>query len=524
MKTKDLIISVGGVGSGKTTSLVLWLIDRMQTDTGQVHALFALTTSGLRGVCRVIDKILDTVPLVRNRERTVSTRPPRAWVADWEKRCVPYPPRQDRYENMRIWPCGLHLQLGTVHNKAYEQYRSSEWGSLAIEEFTLQGFSREAFDFLDERVRCGESENGVECSESLGHRHTKILHGNPPESPDHWCWEMFDTLEKEASALPNAWTSDDTKEGYPNLISGLGPAIMIPSRTVDNTRVGKSYVARKLARLDHETAARRLGGALTRTKIGRVYGAYSHLNDTDQFDYDPNRTLYLSLDFNKDPAVATFHHPLKPGEHPSEHERPGIQQVGTFGTFFHVGGINTEQLCTMLLTNDPKGNHSNMPETFAGLLNHRTKIIFFGDATSSYEKMSGNDWEIVDKVMREALKGRYSKDVPDKRNPLVALTVFAVSAKCLSALGVRSWWLHPRNEELRLDLLTNVWDKTGKDIQKYGRRPGDTSKRWQRGHAGDTLRYFLSRMFPLGREFSPKPTDGVPSIGGEPIRVPKMTV
>lgn len=502
LDTHELIISVGGIGSGKTTSLVLWLLWLMQRGyTGQVHALFALTTTGLRSITRVMDKILDRIPAVRNRERTVSTRPPKEWVADWERRRVPTPPRQDRYENIRIWPCGLHLQLGTVHNRGYEQYRGSEWGSAALEEFALHGVSKDAFDFIEERVRCGDSGEAEEddCRQVYGHRHPIILHSNPPEHPDHWSWEMFEALERRASELPGAVKREDGAEGYPNLIAGVGSAILIPSRTTDNVRLGKRYVENKLARLDSETAKRRLGGALTRSKAGRVYNGFSHFNEIDTFDYDPNRTLWVSLDFNKHASAATLHHPLKPGEYPSEYDRPGFQHFGTFGTFFHVGGLNTEQLCGMLLTGEA-GNQSNMPEWFRGLLEHRTKIVFYGDATSNYERQAGNEWEIVDKICGDALRGRYSKDVPDKKNPLVSVSVMAFNSKACSGNGMRSYWMHPRNEELRKDFLTNVWDKTGKDIQKHGYRPGSSSKDYQRTHAADTVRYLVSRLFPMGAE------------------------
>jgi signal transduction histidine kinase len=37
-------------------------------------------------------------------------------------------------------------------------------------------------------------------------------------------------------------------------------------------------------------------------------------------------------------------------------------------------------------------------------------------------------------------------------------------------------------------------------MQKYGLRPGSSSKLWQRGHLGDALRYLMSTLFPLGLE------------------------
>jgi hypothetical protein len=180
LDTNDLILSFGGIGSGKTTSLVLWLLWLMKRrDFAQVHALFALTTTSLRAISRVIDKQLDRIPAVRNRERTISTRPPRQeWLKTGSGGGVVTPPKQDRYENIRIWPCGLHLQMGTVHNKSYEQYRGAEWGSLAAEEVGLQGFTRDAFDFLDERVRCGDSDEE-------GNRLPRVVRSSTHQDPPH---------------------------------------------------------------------------------------------------------------------------------------------------------------------------------------------------------------------------------------------------------------------------------------------------------------------------------------------------
>jgi hypothetical protein len=382
LDTHDLILSFGGIGSGKTTSLVLWLLWLMKRrDFAQVHALFALTTTSLRAVSRVIDKQLDRIPAVRNRERTISTRPPRHLVEDWERRGVVTPPKQDRYENIRIWPCGLHVQMGTVHNKSYEQYRGAEWGSLAAEEVGLQGFTRDAFDFLDERVRCGDSdeEAGIDCRELYGHRHIKILHTNPPEAPDHWSWQMLDALEREASDLPGATPKAIGTDGYPNLISGIGPAILIPSRTTDNTRLPKRYVESKVARLDAETAARRLGGALTRTREGRVYTGFTRENE-HEIAYHRDRTVYVTLDFNNRPIAGGLWHPLNPGEYPSEHERSGIKHVGKFGEIFDTQGGGLQALCALLLGGGA-GNSGSLPPNWQGLTEHKAPVVFFGDGT-----------------------------------------------------------------------------------------------------------------------------------------------
>jgi hypothetical protein len=503
-QTHDLIISIGGVGSGKTTSFVLWLLDRMQWDTAQMHALFAHTTVQLRAVMRIIYKQLDRIPGVG--QRIFNCRPPKEWRIRWEKLGIQTPTTQDRYENVVIWPTGLHLQLGTLHNRSYEQYRGAEWGSVGVEEATLQGVTRDAIDFLFERTRCGESDEGVDCRIALGHRHTKILHGNPPESPDHWTWELLDTLEKSASVLPGAIKSEG--EGYPNLIRGLGSAILITSKTSDNPRLPKAYIENQLARLDSETAQRRLGGALTRTKIGRVYGDFTKKNEYS-VAYDPNRSVYPFLDFNRNPAVCGFAHPLNPGDYPSENERAGIKHIGVFGEFFHVGGMDAYEMANAILRGE-WGSGGHFPDNWKGLANHEGPVIAFGDATARNKRMAGpNEWQIVNDVFRNGTRdqegrSRYSVSLPDGGNPLVVFGVRSVNAKLCSAAGVRSLHIDPRCTELIADLLTCVWDKTGTDIQKYGERGG--SKMHLRTHLSDGLRYMIHQLFPLGNERPPEAT------------------
>lgn len=506
----DLVINIGGVGSGKTTSFVMWLLDRMRrpADVAQVHALFAYTLVQLRAVTDVVYKQIARLGI----ERTFNTRPPVEWLREWDEKGIVPPPRRDRYENMVIWRTGLHLQLGTLF--AYEQYRGAEWGSIGIEEFTLRGVKQEAIDFVFERTRCGEGPDF--CREN--HRHTKILHGNPPEAPDHWTWAWLDQLEKAArdeqlargrKALPAV------EGGFPHLMNGIGTAILIPSRSTDNVaNLPPNYIENQLIRLDKDTAARRLGGALTRSKIGRAYCDYSQANEIP-VGYDPSRTLYVFFDFNKDPAVAGFAQQLNPqigsipSEYPAEHHRAGITHIGVFGEFFHVGGMDAYEMANAILRGEP-GSGGHFPSNWKGLANHQGPIVAFGDVTARNKRMAGpNEWQIVNDVLRNGTKRddstyRYSVNLPEGGNPLVVFGVRSVNAKFCSAAGVRSLWIDPRCQELIADMLVCTWDPSGTDIQKYGMRPG--SKMGLRTHLGDGLRYMIHQLFPLGREQTSAPS------------------
>jgi hypothetical protein len=521
-RTHDLIIEVGGVGSGKSTSWALSLLDRMTWDTSQMHALFTLTTVQMRAVTRVIYKQLDRIASVRNHERVFNCRPPKEWRVDWEKRGVAVPVTQDRYENVVIWPCGLHLQLGTLHNKSYEQYRGAEWGSVGIDEFTLRGVTRDAFDFIAERARCGDSEDGVDCRDLYGHRHTKTLKGNPPESPDHWTWELLDAGEKAARDLPGAIKSDDP-DGYPNLIAGIGPIILIPSRTTDNTRLAKSYVDNQLARLDADTAARRLGGVMRRTREGLVYSGFTRENE-HEVKYHKGRTLYVTVDFNNRPIAAGLWHPLNPGEYPGEHERPGIKHVGKFGEVFDTMGGGLQALCVLLLGGGV-GNSGAAPAEWRGLLEHEGPVVFFGDGTGLNKNASGQTlWSIVDDVIGKQLRAlniKYSRNIIPQ-NDFVPARVRSYNAKLCSASGVRSAWIDPRNTHTITDLMQCVWDKSKPDIQKYGERGGKGLELL--GHLTDGDGYMFHVLFPLGRDSAADPRSGLPTIGGSTIQIPRPRI
>ena len=97
----DVIISIGGVGSGKTTSFVVWLLDRMKWDTGQMHALFAYTTVQLRSITRILYKQLEKLGV----PRTFNCRPPKAWIAEWERRGIRRPVRTFRTVSVHRISC-----------------------------------------------------------------------------------------------------------------------------------------------------------------------------------------------------------------------------------------------------------------------------------------------------------------------------------------------------------------------------------------------------------------------------------
>lgn len=506
----DTLIEEGGVGSGKSLGDVLVFLDRAQWDTAQWGGLFTQTWPQLQAVTGEIYKHLDAAGV----EHVFNCRPPKEWVEEWKAKGIPTPPARDRYTNCFISRSGLHVYFATLLNQNYRQLRGWEFGWIIIEEYTA-GPTQAAVEFAMERVRCGKAQfanqfeawrkkqpnpDAVEYEDwcRVHHRHTKYLKGNPPEDDGHWSFGWLSAMNTFAATLPGG-ESAKYDDDYSNLLRGIGPVIYIPSSTEDNSKnLSSGYISNQRARLDEETAKRRLGGVRSRRRVGRVYTAFSRDNEYP-IKYHRDRTIYVNVDFNNRPIAAGLCHPLKSGEFPSEHDVTGVKHVGKFGEVFDTRGGGLEALCDLLLSGDV-GNKGGAPREWKGLLEHAGPVIFFGDGTGLNKSASGKSlWDIVDTVIGRQLKARrirYSRMVA--RNELVPIRVRACNAKFCSAAGIRSFWIDPDHctHSIR-DYMNVVWDKRKPDVQKYGDRNGDL---FELTHLSDGDGYMHSVLFPLGRE------------------------
>lgn len=486
----DTVIHIGGVGSGKTITLVGWMLERSTWDTGQEHALFTYTATQREQVLQRVYPWLERCRV----DHVWNKRPPVEWVERWEREGIPQPPHRDRYTNTITLSTGLRIQTGTLFNQTYEQFKGPEWGSVAIEEFTT-GPDQRAIEWIMDRARCGE---GLEYC-STNHRHTKILHGNPPEDDGHWSFEWLKNLDAIASKLPGGFPAE-AEDTYPNLLNGVGTILYIQSASEENEHTG-AYARNMRERMDDVTAARRLGGEMRRTRTGLAYSKFSGEN-IHPVEYHPDRTIYVNLDFNNRPVAAGLCHQLNPGEYPGEHERPGITHIGKFGEVFDIRGGGLQSLCPLLLVGDA-GDSGSVPPNWKGLIEHKGRVVFFGDGTGLNNNASGKTlWSIVDDMIGKELAARgisYGKNVD--RNPLVPLRIRAVNAKLCSAGNIRSFWIAPWCRRTITDYRSVVMDKSKPDVQKFGERGG--SDRHLLTHLSDADGYMLDTLFPMGQEMDP---------------------
>jgi hypothetical protein len=434
--------------------------------------------------------------------------PPDEWREEWKAKGIKTPPKRDRFTNCVVTRDGLHLYLATLLNQNFKNLRGWEFGCVIIEEFTA-GPSQAAVEYAMERARCGVGKE--ECRKR--HRHTKYLKGNPPDEDGHWVYDWLAGIDRFASKLPGGVESKHA-DSYPNLLNGIGPVLYIPSQTRDNeAHLSDNYIENQLARLDEETAKKRLGGVLSRRRSGRAYNKWSSGNEWD-IAYHDERDLALYLDFNTNPTVAGLAHRLKPGEYP---DQGGISSTlrydGVFGEYFHIGGMDAHELAIELIEGK-RGSDGYFPRNWSGLKDHQARIIVYGDATAGAKRtMTGtNPWKIIRDVFGSHLGERVSFSVP-KHNPPEQNRLRAVNGRFCSALGYRTLLVDSNCDRHIHDFDAVQLAPDGSVLKPGGPRAGSTI--WQMTHISDGLGYFICQVTPLGH--APDPFGDVPS-GNAPQR------
>jgi hypothetical protein len=233
-----------------------------------------------------------------------------------------------------------------------------------------------------------------------------------------------------------------------------------------------------------------LTGSLEQVRSSRAARAFSEAN-LIKVSYDPQRAIYLSLDFNVSPATALLCHELREDEVPATNGRSGTDHLGVFGEF-HSGstGMDAEEL-SLALVRDERSRFLYVPDNFRGFLRHDYEVYAYGDATGGMRRLEspGNRsaWSIVNSVMTEDMGNRYTCMVGDS-NPSVIESVQSMNGKFHASNGDRSLWISDTHcPELRIDLDETVWKHDGSGLDKSD---------LMRGHLFE-LRYVVQARYPI---------------------------
>jgi hypothetical protein len=334
------------------------------------------------------------------------------------------------------------------------------------------------------------------------HQRTRVIAtGNPPITRDgEWVkdyWSPWLKRDHPNPALPGElrWFAvidgEDAEVRGPQPFTHNGERItprsrtFIPARLEDNPLLDRTDYRARLQALPEPLRSQLLYGDFDATAEipNRTYFGWSEENRI-AVPYDPHRTVYIGLDFNRDPGVMIFGHELVFGEYPAEHHREGLRHFGWFGEIFIRGGIDIETLCLVALTgHDRDGDVPEgvrlPPELSGGLVTHQAHVRVDGDASGGARTMaaSGNRslWQQV-AAMFQANLGRRFQPFWRKANPSEFGRVTAVNAKLSSTsgpygVGVISLWNHPRCEAWENDMREVRNRHDAQEILKSSRPP-----------------------------------------------------
>lgn len=162
--------------------------------------------------------------------------------------------------------------------------------------------------------------------------------------------------------------------------------------------------------------------------------------DESKCQFDPNLPIDLACDFNVDPMAWVI------GQH-----RGDIAWV--LDEISIEGGATTAAACREFIRRFPDSN---------------TEVIVYGDRTGRSRDTRNNvsDYDII-KTMIGGHYPRFSMRVP-RNNPAVTDRLNAVNAKLENALGVTTYWVHPRAAKTANDYARVSLKPGTRDIQKTG--------------------------------------------------------
>lgn len=540
----DLIFLGGGVNSGKTFLFGVQLDWRARprndgrgaAETNQVGALFVNSLTTFRAgiydeVCRLYRKLGREAP-------TYNRQPSAEWQRRWAQQGIEIPSIPS-YAGILTTPDGVHVAVASLHDaKSMHQIETLNLAWAWIEEAINNALH--ANETVKERIRC--SLGGIsnpDCAKY--HNHTTTWVFNPPRGAHPYLYRKLDELEQAATNFYHGLADgaecdgcfyvDDDGEKHPRahgpllnhrdwplLRQGVGDAIWIRSRTIDNhANQNKGFRSKLTRNLSKDAARRRLEGEILRENTGRAYADFTDAN-LWPVGYDADRTLYLCLDFNLAPRAAVFAHPLNPGEYPAEHERNGVTHIGVFGEYVYAAEKDDRKFALDLVRGE-RGTGGDLQAPYRseewrglpppcderceqpcyeghwnGLKAHRGPIVAFGDQRATYRSSHAADnqssWDIVERVFFTL--GNYGRDVPEEQ-PTPRSRVDSVNAKACDHRDLRSLWVDPRCEELIRDFEQVMWNDEGKALREW--RLGAEILRT---HLTDGLGYMIHRLFPGG--------------------------
>lgn len=408
----------------------------------QLGLLLAYIYPGSRGLVGAAENtLLEDTTYQKYKELT-----PREWL----------PPKDRHHENWSGCPDELIFHWGDGlppseiwfrHLKDPERLKSTSFSWVHIEEASQ--VSRNTFNMLIGRL---DYDFQVRYPE-IPKRYRMFLTTNPEENLG-WLYETF-------------WTGDAT--------AGLEVTPyfrLIRTKTSENYKLLErqpDFVDRLLNVYDKDYAdvyLEGIPGALSRG--GRPYNKFSRDYNLRPVEYNKEKDLIITLDFNVEPGVAAI-----------------IQEYGDDA--YQIDEIFIERDSTTELICREFNRRYNQ---------HEHLVRVFGDSTGGARSSATGrrtNWVIVQEVLSEVFHGRVS--IEYVQNPLEIDRVNAVNARLLNAKGETHYFINPKCKMTIRD-LERVRYKPGTMIIEKDTR--DPDKRMLT-HISDAVGYYIWARWPIKR-------------------------
>lgn len=363
----------GGIGTGKSYVLARYALRRVLENWETIGLLAGNTYQQLsQSTLPHLFKLLEDAGFKKGKRYVVDRKPPASWKARnlFEK----------GYENV----ISIKVARGKVAHiltrtlESWKAIRGVTLGWAGIDEIADTRF--EAWEEINERLRC-----------SLSHLLQIMVVGMPALPGDNWTWEEFSTGDPELYRVTFMASTEALHLSWDN------------------------YILPLLKRLDPLKALQRIFARIVIDQTGRVYYSYRDgINNQDKYEYDPDRPLYLHMDFNilsASPIAGCLHQEFDNGQ--------GDWDVQVLDEIVIPGQTTLELLYEFLKRYGQ----------------HRSEVHVYGDASGGLNRTI-SEFQHVRDVLTPHFAGRLFVWDQNKSNPRISERVAAVNALLRNALGI----------------------------------------------------------------------------------------
>lgn len=427
VEAKERIVAyVGGIGSGKTYCGVIWAIC--------IQALQWPGSMGLIGANTYTQLTQSTLaPMFGFLEETglpyiFGRRPP------W------YQSKLAKHDGVLSLENGSQIITRTLEN--YDALRGIQVGWAWLDE--TRDTPRAAWDVVQGRIR------------GAGSGQTLIT-----TTPDgyNWLYELLvlELIDKPELRDQRRWVHASIYDNAANL----------PDQYITNLE----------SMYDPEFARQELGGEFLNVGVGRVYTTFDrreHVVQDDVYEWNPDRALYLSCDFNVSPMCWA------------------IFQFNAKGEAVFIDEIHRKT---------PRGGMSPTQSAAWDFIDaywaQRAPLYVYGDyyGTSRDTRTTVNDYMVIMDAIREADRmicpvELMAGNADTKGNPPVVDRIAAMCARLRNARGEIGLRVHARCTNLIRDL-----EQVTYKVNTTGKREIDKARNPDLTHASDAAGYLIYSLY-----------------------------